>query len=106
MVNYKFVKKPIVVEAFQLTQERMLDSRDWPEWLMAAWNMDPSSVGAMYMESYTKVGNKNQLLIRTLEGQHEVTWGDWIIQGTEGELYPCKPAIFEVIYKQHKEKGE
>lgn len=24
--------------------------------------------------------------------------GDWIIRGTEGELYPCKPDIFVAIY--------
>lgn len=25
--------------------------------------------------------------------------GDWIIKGSEGEYYPCKPAIFEMEYK-------
>jgi len=30
----------------------------------------------------------------TLEGIHRVNWGDWIIRGVQGELYPCKPEIF------------
>ena len=25
--------------------------------------------------------------------------GDWMIQGVEGELYPCKPSIFEKTYE-------
>jgi hypothetical protein len=25
--------------------------------------------------------------------------GDWIIKGTAGELYPCKPDIFANIYE-------
>jgi hypothetical protein len=25
--------------------------------------------------------------------------GDWIIRGIKGELYPCKPAIFEATYE-------
>ena len=24
---------------------------------------------------------------------------DWIIKGIKGELYPCKPDIFEVTYE-------
>lgn len=26
--------------------------------------------------------------------------GDWIIQGIKGELYPCKPDIFEKTYEE------
>jgi len=39
------------------------------------------------------------LSIGTLEGQHLVSWGDWIIQGVKGELYPCKPDIFDATYE-------
>ena len=37
--------------------------------------------------------------IRTLEGWHEVTPGDWIITRLRGEHYPCKPDIFEAEYE-------
>lgn len=37
--------------------------------------------------------------IKTLEGTMFVTQGDWIIKGVEGELYPCKPGIFEKTYE-------
>ena len=37
--------------------------------------------------------------IDTLEGGHTVCPGDWVITGVEGELYPCKPDIFEATYE-------
>ncbi len=24
--------------------------------------------------------------------------GDWIIRGVKGEIYPCKPEIFDITY--------
>ena len=36
--------------------------------------------------------------IDTKEGGHIVCPGDWIITGVAGELYPCKPDIFEATY--------
>lgn len=37
--------------------------------------------------------------IWTLEGNHQVTPGDWIITGVKGEYYPCKPDIFAMTYE-------
>lgn len=37
--------------------------------------------------------------IRTLEGRHIVSVGDWIITGVKGERYACKPDIFELTYE-------
>lgn len=37
--------------------------------------------------------------IETLEGGHVVCPGDWIIRGVKGELYPCKPDIFDATYE-------
>lgn len=36
--------------------------------------------------------------IHTLEGDHLVSEGDWVITGVNGEKYPCKPDIFEKTY--------
>ena len=37
--------------------------------------------------------------IYTPEGRLRVEAGDWIITGIAGENYPCKPDIFEQLYK-------
>jgi hypothetical protein len=41
----------------------------------------------------------DDVIIRTLEGDMTVTKGDWIIRGIKGELYPCKPDIFNETYE-------
>lgn len=92
----KFRKQPVVIEAFQMTSERMWDNRDWPEWLHAAWNIEPSVPGSFYRPYSDE--NCNALCIGTLEGPLRVSVDDWIIQGVKGELYPCKPDIFEATY--------
>lgn len=40
----------------------------------------------------------NSLCINTLEGYIYASPGDWIIEGVNGEHYPCKPDIFEKTY--------
>jgi hypothetical protein len=37
--------------------------------------------------------------IKTLEGWHIISEGDYIITGIKGERYPCKPDIFEMTYE-------
>lgn len=36
--------------------------------------------------------------ITTLEGVMTAQIGDYIIKGVQGEIYPCKPDIFEKTY--------
>jgi hypothetical protein len=44
--------------------------------------------------------------IQTLEGTMRADEGDWIIRGVKGELYPCKPDIFEATYEPaEREEG-
>ena len=37
--------------------------------------------------------------ISTLEGVMRGDPGDWILRGVKGEIYPCKPDIFEATYE-------
>lgn len=39
------------------------------------------------------------LRIRTLEGDHTASPGDWVIRGLKGEFYPCKPDVFSRSYE-------
>ena len=41
-----------------------------------------------------------ELTIETLEGTMKANKGDWIIKGVKGELYPCKPDVFEETYEK------
>ena len=42
----------------------------------------------------------DSLVIHTLEGDMRVKLMDYIIKGVQGELYPCKPDIFEQTYEK------
>ena len=88
----KFAKKPVVIDAFQMTEERRYDNSEWPEWLHEAWNK--SGEGSLYC-----VDGGNPLFIGTKEGVMSVTFGDWIIQGIQGELYLIKNEIFLMTYE-------
>ena len=39
-MNMKFRKKPVVIEAFQMTEERRATNADWPNWMHEAWMLD------------------------------------------------------------------
>lgn len=93
-MNYRFTKRPVEVEAFQMTAERRRDNVDWPEWLNRAWNSDRS----VSPQDYPNSDGQDLLEITTLEGVMRVDWDDYIIKGVKGELYPCKPDIFEATY--------
>jgi hypothetical protein len=95
----KWCKKPVVIEAFQMTRARRDSNEDWPEWLHRAWNLPFTEAGAVSCEDYPHSNGKDRLVIRTLEGIHTVEWNDWIIRGVKGELYPCKPDIFAATYE-------
>ncbi|MCZ6654830.1 MAG: hypothetical protein O7D91_17615 [Planctomycetota bacterium] len=90
----KFRKKPVVIEAWQFTEENRNNGSSWPEWLREAAELPIYTPGRVFYES----GPVNMLVVNTLEGIMFARAGDWIIQGVNGELYPCKPDIFEETY--------
>ena len=71
----KYRKKPVVIEA---------------------WQFDGTNFPASYPFIWT---GKGELKIATLEGGMLVSPGDWVITGVKGEMYPCKPDIFEATYE-------
>lgn len=77
-----------------MTPERRQDNRDWPEWLHMAWNGNRDVEGTLQLSF-----EDNELDIVTLEGKQRVKLGDYIIRGVKGEIYPCKPDIFEMTYE-------
>ena len=94
----KFRKKPVVIEAFQMTPERRVSNVDWPEWMNEAWQQHRGTSGSLYQTDPASIGGP--LSIGTLEGEHLVSWYDWIIRGVKGELYSCKPDIFDETYEK------
>lgn len=88
----KYRKKPVVIEAFKYDGD-LKDSSG--EFYAPAWAWHAYMVGVMFYSTEEPW----ELYIKTLEGTHHVSVGDYIIQGVNGELYPCKPDIFEKTYE-------
>lgn len=79
----KFRKKPVVIEAVQITEE----------WFSPDYEIPDDQIGIVFHpRSWT-------VEINTLEGVMVGNLGDWIITGVKGERYPCKPDIFEATYE-------
>lgn len=80
MARYR--KRPVVIEAtqwFKMGDHPAVEP-------VPFWHRDVNDVGVGF--------------VKTLEGGHVVTPGDWIITGVKGEHYPCKPDIFEATYEE------
>ena len=90
-------KKPVVIEARQATgtPESNREIIDWTRGSDTPASMDKRPVTSPAGETE----DIPSLSIATMEGAHWVTPGDYIIQGVQGEFYPCKPDIFEATYE-------
>ena len=75
----KYRKRPVIVEAEQFFPDR----EPWPDGVSGGFRGEGDWVA----------------WIETLEGDMDVSSGDWIITGVKGERYPCKPDIFEMTYE-------
>lgn len=81
----KYRKKPVVVEATQLTEE-----------VLAAHKFDglPLPDGLECVSSSTHPGRREiysyRCIVDTLEGKMDARIGDWIITGVKGGHYPLQ----------------
>lgn len=81
----KYRKKPVVIEAIRFSNFYDHTLQEAKDFVGDCWKTDGKVIPQCY--------------IATLEGDMEVTHGDYIIKGVQGEFYPCKPDIFEATYE-------
>jgi hypothetical protein len=82
-----FRKRPVVVEAVQLTRENVVDVMRW---------VAPAVKVGQAVD--VTIDIDKGLTVSTLEGDMRADYGWWVIKGVAGEFYPCEPAIFEATY--------
>lgn len=78
----KYRKKPVEIEAFQYDGD-LKDSDG--QYYVPGWAVKAYEDGTMYYGELD--GQPGELFIKTLEGIHHASVGDYIIQGVNGELY-------------------
>ena len=88
MAQYR--KKPVVIEAFKYG----IDPR--PDWFN---DKVTSNEIITYVGTDIRDSSEYYCKIKTLEGIMIGGCGDYIIQGVQGEIYPCKADIFELTYE-------
>jgi hypothetical protein len=81
MANYR--KKPVVIDAIH-------------------YNGSEQSLHEVlgFCAPHEAYGQDGKVLIPTTEGTMAADKGDWVIRGVKGEVYPCKPDIFEATYER------
>ena len=90
----KYRKKPVVIEAFKYDG----DLKDkYGNYYVPKWAVDAYDKNVLF---YDTAEGGDELYVRTLEGIHHVSAGDYVIMGVVGEIYPCKPDIFEQTYEE------
>jgi hypothetical protein len=83
----RYRKKPVEIDAIQLTATNLA--------AVLGFISDGPDI-TVNVHSNT---NGPRIDIPTLEGTMTAHTGDWIIRGVQGELYPCKPDVFEATYE-------
>ena len=112
MNDTHFVKKSVrAVQAFQMTQERIWDNSEWPQWLHTAWNMYAFEQGAMWRGSGAMEraedgkapageGGLDYFMIN--KGNNFVdscVLNDWIVRHGECNLFVVLESEFRSSYK-------
>lgn len=77
----KYQKKPITIEAIQFETTNIDD-------VSAFIGNFPHRV----------IHSEGLIIINTLEGEHMVKHGDYVVKGNFDEFYPVKPEIFQSNY--------
>jgi hypothetical protein len=87
----KYIKKPVIIEAVQFTNENKDKVLWWAR--EKQYSIDPSF----------EKDNKPCIRIPTLEGEMICSLGDYLIvepfPTDWRKIYPCKPDIFEKTYE-------
>lgn len=81
----KFRKKPVVIDAVPWRGANIDEVRETLIRVDDEWDC-------------RLVVEGEKLQIATREGTMTADVGDWVIRGVQGELYPCKPDIFNATY--------
>ena len=92
----KYRKKPVVVDAIQLTRANAVKVYEWVDDCTAI----KTYIDLYRWDDYLSIIVRKGMKIPTLEGEMTASMGDYIIKGIQGEFYPCKPDIFEATYEK------
>lgn len=94
-ISFKYRKKPVVIEACQIS------AAIHPQWYYKAFDEGVLKFKTVTVDAGDGLSpvSCSRVIVQTLEGPIFANENDYIIRGVQGELYPCKPDIFEQTYE-------
>ena len=88
-----FTKKVVEIKAVQLTETTWNTiSEHCPDKIF--------KINGQKIQASNHTDGRKIFLLQTLEGQMQADIYDWLIIGIKGEIYACKPDIFEKTYNE------
>ena len=94
MTQYR--KKQVVINAWSAKEISFFAAKDWSKM--------PKEIDEAYKNGGWVFLTNGEINIPTLEGTMKASKDDMIIQGVNGEFYPCKPDIFEKTYEEFRQE--
>ena len=94
----KFRKKPVVIEAVQLRWSTWSEMCNHAGVGMLSDGKPEGCYVSADGQATNEVTEEIGMAIPTLEGVMLARENDYVVRGVKGELYPCKPDIFEATY--------
>ena len=96
MTQYR--KKQVVINAWPTKEISFFAVNDWSKM--------PKEINDVYEKGGWVFLTNGEINIPTLEGTMKANKDDMIIQGVNGEFYPCKQDIFEKTYELFKQEEQ
>lgn len=96
MTQYR--KKQVVINAWPAKEISFFAVNDWSKM--------PKEINDVYEKGGWVFLTNGEINIPTLEGTMKANKDDMIIQGVNGEFYPCKQDIFEKTYELFKQEEQ
>lgn len=96
MTQYR--KKQVVINAWPAKEISFFAANDWSKM--------PKEINDVYEKGGWVFLTNGEINIPTLEGTMKANKDDMIIQGVNGEFYPCKQDIFEKTYELFKQEEQ
>jgi len=93
----KYRKKPVVIEAWDIADLLGYAEHDW-QGMPEAVTVEYDRCGLLFTH--------DKLEIMTIEGWTVAGKDSMLIQGIEGEFYPCRKDIFAATYEPEEQDHE
>lgn len=100
----KYVKKPVEVNVVRLdgSYKSILECTEFIDGKKVNFDDSKNHIQERFSDYVFNAQLYGGITIHTLEGDMKASFGDYIIEGINGEHYACKPDIFEKTYEKVK----